>query len=104
MRAQRVEVPPPAFDDDLRLRECEGVEEFVAQPGVERLDEAVSPGTSGRDIGGLRANLADPTLHGLGDELKALSERTWSGMPRRMNKSERMDQLPRKLLVTSELN
>ena len=55
MRAHGVEVPPPAFDDDLRLRE--GVEdfavkEFIAQSGVERLDEAVLPGAAGRDVGG----------------------------------------------------
>ena len=50
MRAQRVEVPSPAFDDDLRLRERVedlAVEEFVAQPGIERLDEAVLPGLPG---------------------------------------------------------
>ncbi len=63
MRAHGVEVPPPAFDDDLRLRggvEDLAVEEFVAQPGIERLDEAALPGTAGRDVGGLRANRADP--------------------------------------------
>ena len=75
MWADGVEVPPPAFHDDLRLREGVedlAVEEFIAQPGIERLDEAVLPGTAGRDVGGLRANRADPTLYGLGDELGAI--------------------------------
>ena len=71
-RADGVEVPPPAFHDDLRLREGVedlAVEEFVAQPGIERLDEAVLPGTAGRDVGGLGTDRADPILHGFGDEL-----------------------------------
>ena len=72
VRAHGVEVPPPAFDDDLRFGEGVeylAVEEFVAQPGIERLDEAVLPGAAGCDVGGLRANRADPGLHGLRDEL-----------------------------------
>ena len=71
MRTHGVEVPPPTFDDDLRLRERIedlAVEKFVAQPGIERLDEAVLPGASGRDIGGLGADRIDLVLHGLGDE------------------------------------
>jgi hypothetical protein len=75
MRAYGVEVPPPALNDDLRLGESVedlAVEQFVPQPGIERLDEAVLPGAAGRDVGGLRANRADPTLYGLGDELGAV--------------------------------
>lgn len=75
VRAHRVEVAPPAFDDDLRF--SEGIEDFaveklVAEPGVERLDEAVLPWAAGRDVGGLRANCADPGLHSLGDEFGAV--------------------------------
>lgn len=73
MGAHGVEVPPPAFDDDLRLREGVenlAVEEFIAQPGIERLDEAILPGAAGCDVGGLRANRADPLLHGLGDKFR----------------------------------
>jgi len=73
MWADGVEVPPPAFHDDLRLREGVedlAVEEFIAQPGIERLDEAVLPGTARRDIGGLRANRADPFLDSLRDKFR----------------------------------
>ena len=44
------------------------VEKLVAEPGIERLDEAVFPWAAGRDIGGLGADRADPALHGVGDE------------------------------------
>ena len=47
VRAHGVVVPPPALDDDLRLGERVEdfpIEQFVAKPGVEALDEAVLPG------------------------------------------------------------
>ena len=75
MRADGVEVPPPAFYDDLRLGEGVedlAVEEFVAHPGIERLDEAVLPRAAGCDVGGLGANRADPFLHSLRDELRPI--------------------------------
>ena len=66
---------PPALDDDLCLRE--GVEDFpveklVPEPGVERLDEAVFPRRSRRDVGRLRSDCSDPLLDGLRNELRAV--------------------------------
>ena len=75
MRAGGIEVPPPAFHDNLRLREGVedlAVEESIAQSGIERLDEAVLPGTAGRDVGCLRADCGDSTLHSFGDEFGAV--------------------------------
>ena len=71
MRTDGVVVPPPALDDDPCFGE--GVEDFsveqlVAQPGVEALDEAILPRAARRDVGGFRADGGDPLLHSLGDE------------------------------------
>ena len=52
----RVVGAPPALDDDLRLAQAVedlAVEQLVAEPGVEALDEAVLPRAAWRDVGGL---------------------------------------------------
>ena len=66
---------PPAFDYDLGLGEGVedfAVEQFVAQPRVEGLDEAVLPRAARRNVGGFRSDSGNPFLHGLGDELRAI--------------------------------
>src|SRR4051812_13008187 len=91
MRANRIVVTAPALDDDLRLAqrvEDLAIEQFVAQARIEALDKAVLPWAARRDVGGLRADAADPLLHRFGNELRAMSERMCSGTPRRMNRSE----------------
>ena len=75
MRPDRVEVPPPAFDDDLGfLQRVEdfAAEKFVAQTCIEALDVAVLPWTAWCDVGGLRANSSNPFLHGLRHELRPI--------------------------------
>jgi len=75
MRTHRVVVPSPALDDDLRLGERVEdfpIEQFVAKPGVEALDEAVFPRRSWRDVGRLGPDRRDPLLNGLRDELRAI--------------------------------
>ena len=75
MRPDRVEMTPPAFDDDLSLShrvEDFTIEEFIAQARVEALDVAVLPGAAWRDVGGLCADRRDPLLHGLGYKLRPI--------------------------------
>src|SRR3982074_2293544 len=75
MRPHRVVVTTPAFNDDLRLPqrvEDLAIEQLVAQPGIKTLDEPVLPRTARRDVGGLCADGADPLLHRLGNELRAI--------------------------------
>ena len=70
-----VVVAPPAFDDDLGFAqrvEDLAVEQFVAQAGVERLDEAVLPGAAWRDVGGRGPHGRDPVLESLGNELRPI--------------------------------
>src|ERR1051325_621077 len=75
MRAHGIVVAAPALDDDLRLAqgvEDLAIEQFVAQSRIETLDEAVLPRTVRRDVGGLRADRADPLLHRFGEEFRAV--------------------------------
>src|SRR3954462_12486149 len=75
MRANRIVVTAPALDDDLRLAqrvEDLAIEQFVAQARIEALDKAVLPWAARRDVGGLRADAADPLLHRFGNELRAI--------------------------------
>src|SRR5262249_1782624 len=90
MGPNRVEVPAPAFDDDLRLAQCVedlAVEQLVAQPGIKTLDEAVLPGAAGRDVGRLCPDGADPLLDRLGNELRAV---IGTDMPRNAAKDEQV--------------
>jgi len=68
-------VPSPTLDDDLgfaqRLEDL-AVEQLVAQARVETLDVSVLPWAARRNVGGLCADRADPLLHRLGDELRAV--------------------------------
>jgi len=75
VRPDRVVVAPPVLDDDLGL--AQGVEDFtverlVAEASVEALDVAVLPRTAPLDIGSLGADSSDPSLDGLGDELRSI--------------------------------
>src|SRR3979411_96734 len=75
MRPHRVVVTTPAFNDDLSLPqrvEDLAIEQLVAQPGIKTLDEPVLPRTARRDVGGLCSDGADPLLHRLGNELRAI--------------------------------
>ena len=63
MRSDRIEVTPPAFDDDLSLSqrvEDFAIEQFIAQARIEALDVAVLPGAAWRDVGGLGTDRCDP--------------------------------------------
>src|SRR3954468_22974267 len=76
MRANRIVVTAPALDDDLRLAqrvEDLAIEQFVAQARIEALDKAVLPWAARRDVGGLRADAADPLLHRFGNELRPIA-------------------------------
>ena len=58
-------MPPPAFDDDLRLGERVEdltIQQLIPQPCVERLDKAVFPWRSWRNVGRLRPDRRDPLL------------------------------------------
>jgi len=73
VRAHGVEVASPAFDDDLGF--YEGIEDLtveklVAEPGIERQDEAAFPRATGCDVGRLGASRADPFLNRLSDEFR----------------------------------
>src|SRR5262249_55976785 len=75
VRPDGVVVPPPTFDDHsclLQAVEDLAVEQFVAEPGVEALAEAVLPGAAGRDGGSAGSDCSDPALHRPGDELRAV--------------------------------
>jgi hypothetical protein len=66
---------PPAFDDDLSFSEGVedlAIEQLIAKAGVEALDVAVLPRTAPLDIGSLGADSGDPSLDGLGDELRSV--------------------------------
>jgi len=66
MRADGIVVTAPGLDDDLGFAQAVedfAVEQFVAQAGVEALDEAVLPrAPPGRDVGGPGADRDDPVL------------------------------------------
>src|SRR6516164_10949701 len=82
----------PTLDDDLGLAQSVenlAVEQLIAKAGVEALDVAVLPGAAPLDVGGLGTDSGDPFLHRLGDELRSVVGPDVSGMPRRMNSSDR---------------
>ena len=65
----------PSFDQDLSL--SQGVEDFSVQElvthrAVEALAVAVLPWAARRDVERLHADLRQPFLHGIGDELGAV--------------------------------
>src|SRR5215831_2845082 len=75
MRPDRIVMAPPAFDDNLSFSESIedlAIEQLIAQARVEALDVAVLPRTAPLDIGGLGADSGDPSLDGLGDELRSI--------------------------------
>src|SRR5437762_9614385 len=75
MRPNHIVVTTPAFDDDLRFPqrvEDLAIEQLVTQPGIKTLAEPVLPRTARRDVGGLCSDGADPLLHRLGNELRAI--------------------------------
>jgi hypothetical protein len=66
MRSVGILVDPPVFDDDPGFAqgvEAPGVEQFIAQPPVERLDPSVLPGRSGIDEQGSGAVEPAPVIH-----------------------------------------
>lgn len=63
MWSDRLVMPAPTLDDDLRFSERIenlAVQEFVAQPGIEALDIAVLPWTAWLDVRRLRTHRRDP--------------------------------------------
>jgi hypothetical protein len=56
--------------EDLSRIEDLFIEQFVAKPGVEALDETVLPGTAPLNAGRLGPDGSDPVLRGLGDEFR----------------------------------
>ena len=73
---------PPTLDDDLGLTQSVedlAVEQLIAQAGVEALDVAILPRTAALDIGSLGADSDDPSLDGLGDELRSIIRPDMSG-------------------------
>src|SRR5204862_7800272 len=75
MRPDRVEVTPPAFDDDLSLAqrvEDFTVEQFIAKAGVEALHVPVLPRAAWRDVDGLCPDRCYPFLHSPGHELRPI--------------------------------
>jgi len=75
MRANRIVVAAPAFDDDLGFVqgvEDLAVEQLVAQARIKTFDEAVLPRAAGGDVGGLCADRGDPLPHRRGEELRPI--------------------------------
>src|SRR3954454_18275319 len=75
MRAHLVVVPAPALDHDLALAQAVedlAIEQLVAEPGVEALDEAVLPGAAWGDVGGPGTARLDSSLDRLGHELRSV--------------------------------
>ena len=75
MRPNRIVMASPALNDDLGLAQSVedlAAEQLIAKAGVEALDVAVLPRTAPLDIGNLGADSGDPSLDGLGDELRSI--------------------------------
>ena len=75
MRPRFVVIPPPPGSQDLRLQQGGkflAVQMFVPQPAVERFHIRVLPRTPRLNVDGFDAILLEPSLHDLGDELRAV--------------------------------
>jgi len=75
MWPDRVEVAPPALDNDLSLVqrvEDFAIEQFIAQASIKTLDIAIFPGATWCDVGGLCADRCNPLLHSLGHKLRPI--------------------------------
>src|SRR5215218_3336510 len=75
VRAHLVVVASPALDHDLGLAQAVedlAVEQLVPQAGAEALHVPVLPRAARGDVGGPRTHGRDPSLDGLGDELRAV--------------------------------
>lgn len=75
MRPDRVEVTPPAFDDDLSLAqrvEDFTIEQLIAQACVEALVVSILPWAARCGLGGFGANRCNPVLRRLGQELRPI--------------------------------
>ena len=75
MRPDGVVVPPPAFEDDLRLAQAVedlAIQQLVTEPGIEALHIAIFPRAARGDVGHLGPDRGDPALHCLGHELWAV--------------------------------
>ena len=84
MRPFGVVVDTPAFRQHPHL--FEGIEDFTFQElvthfAVERFAVAVLPGRAGFDVKGSSTGLRQPFAQLFGDELRALYERMYCGMP-----------------------
>ena len=69
MRPDSAVMASPALHHDLSLLqsiEDLAVEQLVAEPRIEALNEAVLPRAAGLDLGGARTDRGDPALPGLG--------------------------------------
>jgi hypothetical protein len=72
MRADLVVVLAPESGDDTNFLQCVEdlpVEQLVAEPGVERFDVPVLPGTAWFDEQGAHTDFHKPLSEGLGREL-----------------------------------
>ena len=75
MRPDGVVVPPPGFVQDLCLSqgvEDLAIQELVAHRAIEAFTVAVLPRATWSDVERLHADLRQPLLHGIGDELGAV--------------------------------
>src|SRR3974377_1715277 len=75
VRPDRVEVAPPALDNDLGLSqrvEDFSIEQFITTACVEALDVTLFPGATWCDVGGLYADRCDPFLHRLGYKFRPI--------------------------------
>lgn len=75
MRADGVVVPAPGLDQDLGLGqrvEDLAVQKLVTQRAVERFTVAVLPWAARRDVERLHPDPAQPVLHRLCNELRAI--------------------------------
>ena len=70
-----VVVPPPLFDDDLRLLQAVEdlpIQKFIPEAGIEGLAVSVLPGGSRFNVSGFGPRRLDPVPDGLGYELRTI--------------------------------
>jgi len=75
MRPAGIVVSAPGLDDDpgfFQGVEDLAVQKFVAESGIEALDEAILPRATGCDVCGSGSDRCNPVLNGLGHELGAV--------------------------------